>query len=529
MNFGGQWKSLKTGIRNVHGSKGFLMQRKDKAKQPVKIGIVGGGPGGLTCAMLLAYSGFDVTVLEKGDAVGGRNAALEAEGYKFDVGPTFLMMKFVLDGLFEHCDRKSTDYLKFQLLDPMYQLSFPDFNIQMSSDKRKMKEELNRVFPGNEKGLERFYSREKKRYEKIVRSLYRDYSSLLSFLSPKLIAALPSLFLNGSIYDNLGRYFNDERLRMCFTFQSKYLGMSPWECPAAFTMIPFVEHEFGIYHVIGGLNQISKAMATVIGEEGGTVLTRRKVERILTHGKEATGVQLEGGETTSFDELVVNADFGYAMNKLVEPKLLSKYSLDNLEKKRFSCSTFMLYLGVEKKYTAPHHNIVIAEDYRANLDDIYNGRLSKEYSFYLQNASVTDDTLAPPGKSTIYLLVPVPNNFSRIDWSKEKQDFRESLLEAVEKRTPMVDIRDHVEVEKIITPSQWEHGYNVYKGATFNLAHNLSQMLYFRPHNRFEELKNLYLVGGGTHPGSGLPTIYISGLVTAGLVLKKHGLRRLGK
>jgi len=504
---------------------GGLMHKEKSAKKARRIGIIGGGPGGLSCAMLLAHKGFDVTVLEKEDEVGGRNALLKVRNFKFDLGPTFLMMKFVLDELFELCGKKSTDYLKFKLIDPMYQLSFPDFNINMSCNEEKMKEELNRVFPGNERGLERFYSRERKRYEKIIRSLYKDYSSLSSILSPKLLAALPSLLLGGSIFDNLGRYFRQERLRICFTFQSKYLGMSPWECPAAFTMIPFVEHEFGVYHVIGGLNQISKAMAKLIEEEGGVVLTRTKVEKIVTKGKKASGVKLEGGETTHFDQLVMNADFGYAMSKLVEPRLLSKYSPDKVKKKRFSCSTFMLYLGVDKKYITHHHNIIIAENYRANIEDIYKGRLSQEFSFYLQNASVTDDTLAPSGKSTIYLLVPVPNNFSKIDWRKEKKNLRENLLETVEKRTPMVDIKDHIEVEKTITPIEWEQDYNVYMGATFNLAHNLSQMLYFRPHNRFDELRNLYLVGGGTHPGSGLSIIYISGFVTADLISKEYGKR----
>lgn len=505
------------------------MPKEKSARKSGRIGIIGGGPGGLSCAMLLSHKGFDVTVFEKENEVGGRNALLKMGDFRFDLGPTFLMMKFVLDELFEFCGKESTDYLNFEFIDPMYRLSFPDFYINMSCDEERMKEELNRVFPGNETGLERFYFRERKRYEKIIRSLYKDYSSLLSFLSPKLLAALPSLFLGGSIFDNLGRYFKEERLRICFTFQSKYLGMSPWECPAAFTMIPFVEHEFGIYHVIGGLNQISKAMAKVIEEEGGFVLTRTKVKKILTNGKKASGVQLESGETARFDELVVNADFGYAMSKLVDPKLLNKYSPDKVKKKRFSCSTFMLYLGVDKQYVTPHHNIIIAENYRANIDDIYRGRLSEEHSFYVQNASVTDDTLAPAGKSAIYLLVPVPNNFSKIDWKKEEKDFKENLLNAVEKRTPMIDIKDHIEVEKTITPIEWEQDYNVYMGATFNLAHNLSQMLYYRPHNKFDELKNLYLVGGGTHPGSGLPTIYISGFVTAGLISKEYGLRMTRK
>jgi phytoene desaturase len=497
-----------------------MIQKNNNATGSGKIGIIGAGPGGLTSAMLLAHKGFDVTVLEKADEVGGRSAPITLGDFKFDTGPTFLMMKHVLDDIFEACDRKSTDYLKFKLLDPMYQLNFQDFSIQMSSDIEKMRAEINRVFPGKENRLDKFYIRERKRYEKIIKNLYKDYSSITSFLSPKLVAALPSFFLGGSIFDNLGNYFDEEKLRVCFTFQSKYLGMSPWECPAAFTMIPFVEHEFGIYHVMGGLNQISKAMATVVEEENGEIITDKPVEKIVTSGKKVTGVMLKDGKRMDFDKVIVNADFGYAMTDLFEPNKIKKYSPEKLEKKKFSCSTFMLYLGVDKIYDAPHHNIVFANNYRENIDDIQEGRLSEDFSFYVQNASVTDETLAPKGKSAVYLLVPTPNNKSNINWNSEESDFKEKVISSVEERTQMKDISNHIEVEKTITPKQWEQDYNVYIGATFNLAHNLSQMLYFRPHNRYGELKNLYLVGGGTHPGSGLPTIYISGIVTAGLISK---------
>ena len=387
-----------------------------------------------------------------------------------------------------------------------------------------MKEELNRVFPGNERGLEKFYEKEQKRYEKIINNLYKDYSSLTSFLSPKLLSALPAFFFGGSIFDNLGNYFEDEKIRVCFTFQSKYLGMSPWECPAAFTMIPFVEHEFGIYHVMGGLNQIPKAMAKVVEEENGQVIRGKTVEKIVTSGKKATGVQFDDGKVMNFDKLIVNADFGYVMTNLLDSDVVKKYSAEKLEKKKFSCSTFMLYLGVDKKYAAPHHNIVFAENYRQNIADIQEGRLSEDFSFYVQNASVTDDSLAPSGKSAVYVLVPTPNNRSNIDWNSEEASYKEKVLDDIEKRTTMNDLRDHIEVEKTITPLEWENDYNVYVGATFNLAHNLSQMLYFRPHNRCSEVKNLYLVGGGTHPGSGLPTIYISGIVTAGVISKEKGV-----
>ena len=490
-------------------------------EKKAKIGIVGAGPGGLTCAMLLANSGFDVTVLEKADKVGGRSAPVNLGSFTFDAGPTFLMMKQVLDEIFESCGRKSTEYLQFKLLDPMYTLNFKDLSLDVSSDKEKMRVELDRVFPGNDSGLQKFYLRERKRYERIIKNLYKDYSSITSFLSLRLLAALPAFFFGGSIFDNLGNYFEEEKLRVCFTFQSKYLGMSPWKCPAAFTMIPFIEHEFGIYHVIGGLNQISKAMAKVVEEEGGQVITGQNVEQILTSGRKVTGVQLEDGRRLDFDNVVINADFGYAMTNLFESNNIRKYSAEKLQGKKYSCSTYMLYLGVDKIYDIPHHNIFFADDYRQNIADIQEGRLSDDFSFYIQNASVTDDTLAPQGKSAVYVLVPVPNNRSSIDWSLQEQWFKEKVYNNIETRTQMKNLREHVEVEKTITPRDWASDYNVYIGATFNLAHNLSQMLYFRPHNKFEELKNLYLVGGGTHPGSGLPTIYISGIVTAGLLSKR--------
>ncbi len=501
-------------------------RRGVKALNSRKVGIVGGGPGGLGCAMLLAHKGFDVTVFERASDLGGRNAPIRLGGFIFDTGPTFLNMKFVLDELFRLCGRDSSDYLDFKLLDPMYQLSFADRDVQISSNKEKMRKEIEKVFPGNVDGLNRFYAKEKVRFERIMPNLKRDFCSLASFISPKVIKAIPHVFALNSVYDNLGKYFEDEKLRVCFTFQSKYLGMSPWECPAAFTMISFVEHEFGVYHVMGGLNQLSQAMAKVVNEEGGSVKTEALVEKLVTSDRQVTGIRLQNGETFSFDQIVVNADFGYAFTNLVEPGKLKKYSRRNIAKKRYSCSTFMLYLGVKKEYDAPHHNIVFAKDYRSNINDITLGRLSDDFSFYVQNACATDKTLAPHGKSTVYVLVPVPNNFSGIDWDKEKVGYRQKVIDAVETRTPMKDIHDQIEVEKTITPKEWEEKYNIYKGATFNLAHNIRQMLYFRPHNRFEELKNCYLVGGGTHPGSGLPTIYLSSMISAGLIAKRAKMHK---
>jgi phytoene desaturase len=213
------------------------------------------------------------------------------------------------------------------------------------------------------------------------------------------------------------------------------------------------------------------------------------------------------------------------MTHLVDDGVLKKYSRERVEKMQYSCSTYMLYLGLDKLYDFPHHSIIFSSDYRGNIEDIFSKRrLSDEISFYVRNASVTDKTLAPEGKSNVYILVPVPNNKSGIDWSKEEDGMRNKVLETIEKRTPMKDIREHIVAEKSITPAGWERDYSVYAGATFNLAHNMGQMMYFRPRNRFEELTNCYIVGGGTHPGSGLPTIYESGRIAANLISRKHGV-----
>jgi len=488
-----------------------------------KIIIVGAGPGGLTAAMVLAHRGFDVEVFEKAPAVGGRNAELTLGGFRFDTGPTFLMMKFVLDRAFEEAGAKSSDHLDFVPLDPMYRLVFPDFSMDVSSDRARMKSEIARCFPGEEAGLDKFFDRENKRFAHIYACLEKDYSSISDFFKPTFLRAIRYIPFGRSIYQYLGSYFRSEKLRLSFTFQSKYLGMSPWECPGFFVVLPYIEHAFGIFHVQGGLSEISHAMAKVAEHNGAKIHLNAPVKQLVVENGSVRGVLLEDGRTVTADETILNADFAHAMQTLVPPGILKKYSTPRLAQKKYSCSTFMLYLGLDTIFPdLPHHTILFAKDYRTNSDDIFlNGKLSSDISFYIRNSSVIDGRVAPPGKSGIYVLVPVPNNAAGIDWAKEKDSFRNLVLDAIAARTSLGDLRPHIEVERVITPADWDSS-GVYLGATFNLAHNMTQMLYFRPHNKFEELDNCYLVGGGTHPGSGLPTIYQSGLIAAHLIQKKY-------
>jgi phytoene desaturase len=487
--------------------------------------IVGAGPGGLTTAMLLANRGFKVTVLEKSDKVGGRNSDLEFDGFRFDIGPTFLMMKFILDEIFEESGTKSSEHLEFTQLEPMYSLHFPGFRLDPTTDHRKLASQIKEAFPGLEEGLDRFLLKEEVRFRRMYPCLQKPYLHWYDMMRLTFLKASLKFLTPRSLFGVLSSYYPAEDLAICFTFQSKYLGMSPWVCPGAFAIIPYVEHAYGVFHTKGGLSEISRAMERFARDRGAEIRLGAKVDKLIIENGSVKGARLEDGEEVRGDETVINADFAHAMTHLVDEGLLKKYSRERVDNMKYSCSTFMMYLGLDKLYDYPHHSIIFSSDYRGNIEDIFTRRkLSDEISFYVRNASVTDPTLAPEGKSNIYILVPVPNNKSSIDWSKEEQGIREKVLGTIEKRTPMKDIREHIVAERTITPAGWESDYGVHQGATFNLAHNMGQMMYFRPRNRFEELANCYIVGGGTHPGSGLPTIYESGRIAANLISKKYGV-----
>jgi len=479
-----------------------------KAKEKHVV-IVGAGPGGLTAAMILARRGLRVTVLEAKDCVGGRNAAILLGDYTFDTGPTFLMLKGVLDEVFHEAGAATESLLDVRRIEPMYRLQFHDKVFEPCTDPDEMVEQIGRLYPGREAGYYAFRKREAVRFQRLFPCLQKPYHTFRTLFGVDMMAAVPHLAFGRSLFDVMQGYFGDEQLALAFTFQAKYLGMSPWECPGLFSIIPYIEHSMGVFHPIGGLSRISDAMADVAKGHGAEIHLGAAVKQVLTNNRVACGVELEDGERISADDVVINADFGYAVTHLFGPGVIRKYKPARMKRMRLSCSTFMLYLGLDRQYELPHHTVCFARDYRANIEAVrVGGELGSDFSFYVRNAGATDPTLAPPGCSSVYVLVPVANLRGGTDWSGQRDILRERVLDALETRMSMQGIRGHIQVEKVITPEDWESIYNTYEGATFNLAHNWRQMIYFRPRNKFEELDHCYLVGGGTHPGSGLPTIY---------------------
>lgn len=488
-----------------------------------KVAIIGAGPGGLSCGMLLAKRGFDVTIYEKKKVVGGRNAAIKLGDYTFDTGPTFFLMRDVLERIYGDCGLELSDYVDLVKLDPMYRLLFnDDLSFYPSSDPEKMKIEVERAFPGSSKDYERYLEKEKKKYDKLIPCLELPYCSWLDMFKLRFFKALPSLDAHVSLFDVLGRYFKYEQLKLAFTFQAKYIGMSPWKAPGTFSIISYIEHGGGIYHVMGGLNKLAEGMAKAFTDLGGKIEFSKEVSEIKVEKGQAKGLVFIDGTDITADYTVINSDFAYSMTQLVDEKNRKKYTDKKLASKEYSCSTFMLYLGVKKEYPEiQHHNIIFADDYKSNVADITDhNMISDDFSFYLHNPSVIDKSLAPEGASSIYVLVPVSNKNCKTDWEKEKTILRDKVIDKLEQKAGLSDLRENIEVERIVTPDDWEEFYNVYNGAVFNLGHQISQMLIFRPHNRFESFKNCYLVGGGTHPGSGLPTIYESGRISADLLTK---------
>jgi phytoene desaturase len=492
---------------------------------PKKVLIIGGGPGGIASALLLASRGVEVHVFEKHDRLGGRTSAHEIDGYRFDIGPTFLMMKSLLDRIFIEAGKDSADYLDFVRLDPMYELRYDDEIFRACNNTEDTKAEIERLFPGQSSAMDTFLKKEKARFSKLLPAFERDFPLSLRTLSPDLLPALPHLSLGSTVFDNLKKYFPDEKLALLFSFQSKYLGMSAWECPGAFAMLSYMEHEHGIYHTIGGLSEIPAGLGRAAADCGAHIHTGTPVKQIILDGRKVTGVELENGEKVYGDSVIINADFAHAMTHLFPDGALKKYTAEKLDRMKYSCSTFMMHLGVNQVYDLPHHSIVFARDYKKNVEEIFKlNRSSDDISFYVRNASVTDPTLAPAGKSSLYILVPTPNLDGDVNWDEVQDRYRTLVFNAFADRLGITDLEQSIEVEKVYTPRTWNTELDIFKGATFNLSHCLSQMAFMRPRNRFEEFGNCFLVGGGTHPGSGLPTIFESARIASNLISDTFGL-----
>lgn len=492
------------------------------------IGVIGAGPGGLSAAMLLANAGADVHLYEAQPVVGGRSRRTQVGDFSFDTGPTFFMMPYVLDEIFSATGRRLTDYCELTRLDPMYRLMLgrPEgapLQIDTTQDLDEMAAQLAAIDPHDGPAFLRFMHDTRRKLalmEPILRRPMRGFGDLLS---RDVMRAGPVLRPWQSVHGLLGGYFRNEQVRLAMCFQSKYLGMSPFECPSLFSILPFIEYEYGIWHPRGGCNALMGAMARACEEMGVRISTSSKVEQITFDGRKARGVVVDGVEHRH-DHVVVNADASWAIANLIPESLRRRWTNKRLDSRRYSCSTFMLFLGLEGTIDLPHHVIYTSRAYEENLADIATrGRLSEDPSIYACNASRTDPTLAPDGSSSLYVLLPTPNTRSNIDWEASRELLRDRAIKQLEQVLGIDDVEQRIRAEKSVTPADWR-AEGIAHGATFNMAHNLGQMLHKRPQHRLEDVDGVWMVGGGTHPGSGLPVIFLATEITTRLLCAETGL-----
>jgi len=516
--------SIETNMKNQH-----LASNTESPRQSVA--VIGAGPGGLAAAMQLAAAGMSVRVYEAQSVIGGRTRRLTVGDYSFDCGPTFFLMPYVLEEIFSACGFRLSDFVELQRLDPMYRLIIGDKNgsskvIETTQNVEEMVRRISAIEPRDGPAFRRFMDDNRTKLERLTPVLKTRVTSLFDMMTIEGLQAAPHVRPWESVYTQLGKYFKNPKVRLSVCFQAKYLGMSPYECPSIFSILPFIEYEYGIWHPTGGCNAITTAMARACEKMGVEIVTNAPVEEIAFEGRRVTGVVV-GGQHHRHDRVVVNADGTWALKNLVPARLRPRDSDESIDSRRYSCSTFMLYLGLKGEVDLPHHTIFMSGSYEDNFRDIsHDGNLSEDPSAYVHNPSPRDGSLAPAGKSSLYVLLPVTNNRPaqcELDWSVEKPRLREDAMKQLETVFGIKDIRSRIEVEHLVSPLDWQNE-RINHGATFNLAHNFKQMLHRRIPHTYPNLDGLHFVGGATHPGSGLPVIFLSSTITTRHICELAGI-----
>ncbi len=487
-----------------------------------KIIVVGAGAGGLAAAMILSARGYEVDVYERSGSLGGRASTMDLDGHRFDLGATFLTGSEPLKAIFDAAGEVLANHVTLQPIEPLYEFIFKDGSFKPTLNPTTMRKELERVFPTHVVDYFDFLDRQKDKFRALAPLSRTSFHTPLSYLRPSLIKTWWHKDRRQSVFKRLNHRFADETLAHIMTFQTKYLGMTPFQAPAYYTFLSYLEFATGLYHIKGGFVKLFEAMKNVIEDHGGKVHLNTPIKRLLLHKRCAHGVVLEDNTYRSADVVINNTDFGHFITQLVPPPHQKRFKTKTIDAQDRSLSAFVMYLGLDKTYALEPHTIILAD----NMDEYYrvlmkDHQLPNHFTVYLHNPSSIDASLTDEDNhSSLYVLVAVPNTAHPIDWEHETPHLREAVLNRIKEKTHLRDLTKHIVTEKILTPVDWARDFNIEKGAVFGLAHTRKQMLHRRPHNRFNDMHNVYLVGADTHPGSGIMQVFQSALLTTKLIMK---------
>lgn len=480
------------------------------AERPLAL-VVGAGFGGLAAAIRLSVMGYRVEVLEKLDGPGGRAYVRRQDGFSFDGGPTIITVPFLFEELWALCGRTLSDDIDLRLMDPFYRVRFDDgTHFDYSGDPERMRSEVARISPSDLAGFDRFVLEADLCYRLGFEALgCKAFDSVFD-----LLAAIPSMARMRAwrtMHGLVASYFKHPKLRVAMSLQTLLIGGNPFSVTGVYSLINALERRFGVYSAIGGTGALVQGMVGLLKERGVPVRCNSEVRQILIENGRAMGVELASGQRLAADIVVCNSDTAWTYRNLVAPEHRRHWTNRRIESGRYSMSLFVWYFGTDRKYEAvPHHTMVLGPRYEDLLTDIFrHHKLADDFSLYLHRPTATDPSVAPDGCDTFYVLSPVPHLDSGTDWASHAEPYRQAVCQRLE-QTLLPGLSQHIVSSHVMTPQHFQDDLLSFKGAAFGLEPLLLQSAWFRPHNRSEDVENLFMVGASTHPGAGVPGVLMS-------------------
>lgn len=488
--------------------------------------VIGSGIGGLVTACLLANKGIKVDIYEQHHSVGGKLNQLELGDYRFDTGPSLLTMPFILEKIFKTCNRKIDDYLDITPIEPICRYFFHDgTRFDNYADLQKNRISLSEIAPEDEENYVKFLGKSADLYQKTANSfIFNPLTDKKDFAKLNWLDLL-GIDAFSTVSNSIDRSFNSRYLKQVFKRFATYNGSSPYKAPATLNVIPYVELAQGGYYIKGGMYQLGKALEKLADELGVNIHLNSKVNKIVVKNKRAKGITLDGGGSTQTADLIVSNMDSVLTNTLLLKENLDKKSVIKYERLEPSTSGFVLFLGINRTYrNIKHHNIFFSSDYEKEFSDMFvHKKPADDPTIYIANTSYSDQNHAPENHSNYFILVNAPYTTSQLNWEEIKNEYANRIITKLESHG-LIDLEQHIVEKEILTPSDFESRYVSNRGSIYGLSSNNRYSAFLRPRNRSPHVKNLYLVGGGTHPGGGIPLASQSALNAVELINRDYSL-----